>query len=229
MKEFRQQHPNTEVTPAIALDILKRGNGRFINNMRMNRNYLELVNETKDGQKPFACILSCMDSRAPAETIFDQGIGDIFSIRIAGNVITDNILGCLEFATAVAGSKLIVVMGHTGCGAIKGACDNVQMGNLTTLLDKIRPVIDMETDTTADRSSKNMVFVDKIAAMNVKYSIEQILEESPIIRQLIEEDKIGLVPAMYDIATGEVNFYTEEAVLNHEEAHLHETRQSSAN
>lgn len=202
-----------DITPSDALGLLKKGNERFINNMKLNRDHLERLNETKEEQNPFACILSCMDSRAPAETIFDQGLGDIFSIRIAGNVITDNILGCLEFATAITGSKLVVVMGHTNCGAIKGACDNVQLGNLTTLLDKIKPAVDMETGTTKDRTSKNPDFVDAVAALNVKYSIEQILKLSPVIRELVDKGQIGLIPAMYDVSTGYVNFYDEEAIM----------------
>lgn len=202
-----------EISPVEALTLLKKGNDRFLNNLKLNRDHLERLHETKHEQNPFACILSCMDSRAPAETIFDQGLGDIFSIRIAGNVITDNILGCLEFATAVAGSKLIVVMGHTNCGAIKGACDDVKLGNLTTLLDKIKPVVALEKETTENRTSKNAKFVDSVAAMNVKYSIDKILERSPVIKELIENGQIGLIPAMYDVATGIVNFYDENAII----------------
>jgi carbonic anhydrase len=202
-----------QISPTDALAVLKKGNDRFLNNLKLNRDHLERVNETKHEQNPFACILSCMDSRAPAETIFDQGLGDIFSIRIAGNVITDNILGCLEFATAVAGSKLIVVMGHTNCGAIKGACDDVKLGNLTTLLEKIKPAVAMETTTTENRTSKNSKFVDSVAVLNVKYSMEKILERSPVIKELIENGKIGLVPAMYDVATGRVDFYEENAII----------------
>jgi carbonic anhydrase len=202
-----------DVTPAMAIDILKKGNARFINNMKINRDYLERVSETKDEQTPFAAILSCMDSRAPVETIFDQGLGDVFSVRIAGNVITDNILGCLEFATAVSGSKLIVVMGHTNCGAIKGACDNVKLGNLTSLLEKIKPVVTMENTIKIDRSSKNKAFVDNVAELNVKYSVEKILEQSPIINDLVKKGEIGIIPAMYDIATGKVYFYEEDGTV----------------
>lgn len=210
--------PNTliatkDITAAVALEILKKGNDRFLNNMKINRDYLERVNETKDGQTPFACILSCMDSRAPAETIFDQGLGDIFSIRIAGNIITDYILGSLEFATAVAGSKLIVVMGHTNCGAVKGACDDVKLGNLTQLLDRIKPAVEMEKTITENRTSSNAEFVNTVAVHNVKHTVQSMLEQSPIIRDLVESKKIGVVPAMYDVATGIVTFYEEEAIM----------------
>lgn len=202
------------ITPSEALQILKRGNFRFINNLKVNRDLLEQVNDTKDGQWPFAAILSCMDSRTSAELIFDQGLGDIFSIRIAGNVISDYILGSLEYATAVAGSRLIVVLGHTGCGAIKGACDNVQMGHITALLSNIRPAVEMEKTVQTDRSGNNPEFVSKVAELNVIQSVRQMLKKSPIIRDLIKEEKVGLVPAMYDVATGVVTFYDDRAVLN---------------
>ena len=135
------------LTPEQAIEILKKGNDRFINNLKANRNLLEQVNETSDGQHPFAFILSCIDSRTSAELIFDQGLGDIFSCRIAGNILNEDILGSMEFACKVAGAKVIVVLGHTKCGAIKGACDNVKLGNLTALLDKIKPAIDAERTT----------------------------------------------------------------------------------
>ncbi len=205
------------MTPSAALTILKKGNARFINNLRINRDYLERLTEVKDEQQPFAAILSCMDSRAPVETIFDQGLGDVFSVRIAGNVITDNILGCLEFATALAGSKLIVVMGHTNCGAIKGACDHLQpenMTNLGNLLNKILPAVDLEDTITEERNSGNKKFVDRVAAINVKYSVKQLLEQSPTIKELTDTGRIGIVPAMFDIATGKVNFFEDEAIIN---------------
>jgi carbonic anhydrase len=202
-----------DMSSAQALDLLKKGNFRFLNNLSMNRDHLEVVNETKEGQWPFAAILSCMDSRTSAELIFDQGLGDIFSIRIAGNVISEYILGSLEYATAVANSKLIVVLGHTNCGAIKGACDNVEMGNLTALIGAIKPVVEMEKDTANDRTSKNIEFVNSVAKLNVKHGVQQILQRSPIIKNLILEGRVGIVPAMYDVATGKVTFYDTEAIM----------------
>ena len=202
-----------DINPGAALQLLKEGNFRFINNLKTNHDLLQMVNETKDEQRPFAAILSCMDSRTSSELVFDQGLGDIFSIRIAGNVITQHILGSLEYATAVAGSKLILVLGHTGCGAIKGACDNVQMGHLTTLLQKIHPAVESETTVIGNRTGNNAAFVDKVAMLNVKNSIRQILEQSSIINELVSTGKIGLVPAMYDVTTGKVTFYDKDAVM----------------
>lgn len=198
------------LTPADALHLLKEGNFRFLNNMRYNRDFLERVNETKDGQTPFAAILSCMDSRAPAEIVFDQGLGDIFSIRIAGNVVTKGILGSLEYATAVAGSKLIVVLGHTNCGAIKGACDDVQMGNLTSLLAQIRPAVEMETTVAQERNSQNADFVEKVTHLNIHNSALQILEGSTVISDLVKSGKVALVPAIYDVKNGKVRFFPDE-------------------
>ncbi len=149
------------ITPAQALDILKAGNARFTNNLKVNRNLLQQANETSDGQHPFAVILSCIDSRTSAELIFDQGLGDIFSVRIAGNIVNEDVLGSMEFACKVAGAKIIVVLGHTKCGAVKGACDHVEMGNLTALLTKIRPAVDDEITTKENRNSKNDAFVEK--------------------------------------------------------------------
>lgn len=201
----------SEMTPADALVLLKEGNFRFLNNLNYKRDLLESVSQTKDGQSPFAAILSCMDSRAPAEIIFDQGLGDIFSIRIAGNIISPGILGSLEYATAVAGSKLIVVLGHTNCGAIKGACDNVELGNLTSLLAHIRPAVELEQTVKANRNSQNPEFVQKVTQLNVNHSVEQMLAESPVIRKLVQEGKVGIVAAIYDVATGKVRFLEEEA------------------
>lgn len=196
-----------DITPAQALQMLKDGNHRFVNNLKLNRNLLQQMNETKDGQWPFAVILSCMDSRTSVELLFDQGLGDVFSIRIAGNIISDFILGSLEFATAVAGSKLIMVLGHTGCGAVKGACDNIEMGYLTQVLHKITPAVVMEKSFTEDRNSKNIAFVDEVARLNVTNSVLEILEKSSIIKKLVGDGSVDIVPAMYNVATGEVDFY----------------------
>ncbi len=196
-----------DITPEVAVQLLKEGNFRFVNNLKLNRDLLEQVNATKDGQWPFAAILSCMDSRTSAELIFDQGLGDIFSVRIAGNIISPGILGSLEFATAVAGSKLILVLGHTNCGAIKGACDNVQLGYLSGLLEKIKPAVEQENTISENRTSKNLEFVDKVALLNAFHSAEQILEQSSIIRDLVNKHEVGIAAGIYDVATGLVSFY----------------------
>ncbi len=196
-----------QMTPRKALQFLQEGNNRFINNLKANRNLLEQVNETRDGQWPFATILSCIDSRTSAELIFDQGLGDVFSVRIAGNIVNTDILGSMEFACKVAGSKLIVVLGHSKCGAVKGACDHVEMGNLTELLSKIQPAVYEEKQTTVERSSKNSEFVENVAEINVKRSVKSIIERSYVLEQMLENGQIGIVGAMHDIETGVVTFY----------------------
>lgn len=201
------------ITPSMALALLQEGNKRFVNNLKINRNLLQQANETSDGQHPFAVILSCIDSRTSAELIFDQGLGDIFSIRIAGNILNEDILGSMEFACKVAGSKIIVVLGHTKCGAVKGACDHIEMGNLTALLTKIRPAIDDENTTTDNRNSNNGEFVEKVAAINVKRTAKSIMERSPILKEMIETSQIGLVGAIHDISTGEVLFYDDTLII----------------
>ena len=199
----------TAITPTMALELLKEGNKRFVNNLKVNRNLLQQANETSDGQHPFAVILSCIDSRTSAELIFDQGLGDIFSVRIAGNIINEDILGSMEFGCKVAGSKIIVVLGHTKCGAVKGACDHVEMGNLTALLTKIRPAVDDETTTSENRNSNNSVFVEKVATINVKRTVKSIMERSPILKEMIENGQIGIIGGTHDITTGDVTFYPE--------------------
>jgi carbonic anhydrase len=197
------------ITPAMALDLLEEGNKRFVNNLKTNRNLLQQANETSDGQHPFAIILSCIDSRTSAELIFDQGLGDIFSVRIAGNIINEDILGSMEFACKVAGSKFIVVLGHTKCGAVKGACDHVEMGNLTALLTKIRPAVEDETQTKENRTSENSTFVENVATINVKRTVKSILERSTILKEMIESGQIGIIGGVHDIATGQVNYFPE--------------------
>ncbi|WED43936.1 carbonic anhydrase family protein [Legionella cardiaca] len=201
-KELQQQ-----ITPDQAIELLENGNKRFIQNLSFNRNLLQQVNETATGQYPFATILSCIDSRTPAELIFDQGLGDIFSIRIAGNIINDDILGSMEFACKVAGSKLIVVLGHTNCGAIKGACDGVEMEHLTGLLRKIKPAIDSEKSITSQRCSDNTEFVNAVSKLNIINSINYVLAESNILKKLISEKKIKIIGGLYDIASGKVLFF----------------------
>jgi len=195
------------ITPSKALELLQEGNKRFVNNLKINRNLLQQANETSDGQHPFAVILSCIDSRTSAEITFDQGLGDIFSVRIAGNILNEDILGSMEFGCKVAGAKIIVVLGHTKCGAIKGACDNVEMGNLTSLLSKIRPAVEEEKSTIQNRNSGNPVFVENVATINVKRTIKGIMERSKILSDMIAAGQIGIVGGSYDVSTGEVTFY----------------------
>jgi len=197
------------ITPAMALNLLEEGNKRFINNLKANRNLLLQANETSDGQHPFAVILSCIDSRTSAELVFDQGLGDIFSIRIAGNIINEDILGSMEFACKVAGSKIIVVLGHSNCGAVKGACDHVEMGNLTALLSKIRPAVDEEFETTANRTSPNSNFVENVATINLKRTVKSIMERSTILEHMIESGAIGIIGGMHDLSSGKVTYYSE--------------------
>ena len=205
------------ITPHKAIQMLKDGNKRFINNLKMNRNLLEQVNATSEGQFPFAVVLSCIDSRTSAELIFDQGLGDIFSIRIAGNIVNPDILGSMEFACKVAGSKLIAIIGHTGCGAIKGACDNVQMGNLSQLLNKIKPAIENEKITIGERNSQNKEFVDRVTSVNIKHAMSEVMEKSPILAEMIKTGEIAMIGGMYDVISGQVEFY-EDYIINGEKA-----------
>lgn len=197
------------ITPEIAIDVLRNGNKRFVENLKSHRNLLEQVNETSEGQYPFAVILSCIDSRTSAELIFDQGLGDVFSIRIAGNVVNTDIIGSIEFSCKVAGAKLIVVLGHTKCGAIRGACDHIEMGNLTELLSKIQPAVYQEKTihSPAERNSRNPVFVENVSAINVRRSVQAVVERSHIVEQMIQHREIGIIGAMYNIDTGVVDFY----------------------
>lgn len=207
------------ITPAKALTFLKEGNLRFINNLKVNRDLLQQANETREGQWPFAVILSCIDSRTSSELIFDQGLGDIFSIRIAGNVINTDVLGSLEFACKVAGSKLVVVLGHTNCGAIKGACDHVEMGNLTELLSKIQPAIYQETKTTdpGKRSSSNPEFVENVTDININRSVKTILNRSYILEQMVEQGEIAIIGAKHHLESGVVEFMDDTWVSNRKE------------
>ncbi|HQV77821.1 MAG TPA: carbonic anhydrase family protein [Chitinophagales bacterium] len=204
------------ITPRIALKLLKDGNTRFILNLKANRDLLQQVNDTIDGQWPFATILSCIDSRTSAELIFDQGLGDIFSVRVAGNIINTDIIGSMEFTCKIAYSKLIVVLGHTKCGAIKGACDHVEMGNLTELLSKIQPAIYQEKETKENRNASNTTFVENVSMINVKRTVKSIIERSYILEQMIESGEIGIVGAMYNIESGKVEFYDDVLFLKDE-------------
>jgi carbonic anhydrase len=213
MKTLNKELQNA-ITPLIAINLLKEGNGRFINNLKINRNLLQQANETSDGQHPFAVILSCIDSRTSAELIFDQGLGDIFSIRIAGNILNEDILGSMEFGCKIAEAKIIVVLGHTKCGAVQGACDHLEIGNITSLLTKIRPAVDDEITIKENRSSKNEEFVEKVATINVKRTVKAIMERSPILKEMIEKGQIGIAGGIYDITTGKVTFYADTVKIN---------------
>ena len=197
-----------EMTPEKALVALKEGNARFQNNQKVTRDLMEQVKDTSGGQYPFATILSCIDSRVSAELIFDQGIGDIFSVRIAGNFTNPDILGSMEFACKLAGTKLIVVLGHTACGAVKGACDSARLGNLSGLIEKIEPAVEAvkEPADPALRNSSNSKFVDEVAQKNVQMTIENIRLDSPVLAEMEAEGAIQIVGAMYDIKTGAVHF-----------------------
>jgi carbonic anhydrase len=213
------QEIQANTTPQRALEILREGNQRFVNNLKANRDLLQQANETRDGQWPVATILSCIDSRTSAELIFDQGLGDVFSIRIAGNIVNTDIIGSMEFACKVAGSKLLVVLGHSSCGAIKGACDHVEMGNLTELLAKLQPAVYQERTFTdqALRTSKNKEFVENVARINVRRSVLGVFERSYILEQMVEHKQIGIIGAMHDLSTGMVEFYEETGLFGPED------------
>ncbi|HMN10346.1 MAG TPA: carbonic anhydrase family protein [Gemmatimonadaceae bacterium] len=213
--KVHDQQTQASTTPQMALDFLRAGNLRFVRNLKANRDLLQQANLTREGQWPFATILSCIDSRTSAELIFDQGLGDIFSIRIAGNIVNADILGSMEFACKVAGSKLIVVLGHTGCGAVKGACDHVEMGNLTELLAKVQPAVYAERTVTdpGQRHSKNKSFVENVSRINVMRSVHSIVDRSYILEKMIEEEKIGVIGGMHDLDSGMVEFFEETRVF----------------
>ena len=207
MSTTQTPESQSAITPSQAIEILKQGNVRFTSGSTTSRDYQSQVSQTAGGQYPIAAVVSCIDSRIPTEIVFDQGIGDIFNARIAGNFVNEDILGSLEFACKVAGAKAIVVMGHTSCGAIKGACDKAELGNLTQMLEKIMPAVDaIHTPEGADRSSANAEFVDAVAAKNVELTLAKIKENSPVLEEMIEANEIEIVGAMYDVASGKVSF-----------------------
>ncbi len=196
------------ISPSVAVDLLKEGNKRFLNKSFANRDFNAQVDATSTGQYPFASVVSCIDSRIPTEIIFDQGIGDIFNARIAGNFVNPDILGSLEFACKLAGSKVIVIMGHTSCGAVKGACDHAKLGNLTQMLDKIMPaVVSTTTAEGEERSSANLDFVNRVSEANVKMTIERVKSDSPVLKEMLDAGEIDIVGAMYDVKSGSVTFY----------------------
>ena len=205
--DVMDQEAQTALTPDQALQLLKDGNARYVAGESTDRDLLDEQKATAGGQFPFAVVLSCLDSRSAPEIVFDQGVGDIFVGRVAGNVVDTNLLGSFEFATAAAGSKVIVVMGHTACGAVKGACDGVELGNLTALLDEIEPAIDaVSTPVGTDRSSANTEFVNRVIETNVNMQVNELLRRSDVVRGLVEEGKVKVVGAVHDLATGEVRF-----------------------
>lgn len=192
------------LTPAAALEILKQGNNRFVNNLKANRDLLQQANATVAGQFPFAIILSCIDSRTSAELIFDQGLGDIFSVRIAGNIVNDDILGSMEFACKLAGAKLIVVLGHSRCGAVKGACDGAELEHLTGLLEKIKPAVESVRKATNELTDNELV--QQVAETNVQAAVEQVMQKSHVLKAMIDNGEIGIVGGMHDIESGQVKF-----------------------
>jgi carbonic anhydrase len=193
------------LTPSCALEILQHGNDRFVNNLKANRDLLQQANATVTGQFPFAIILSCIDSRTSVELIFDQGLGDVFSVRVAGNIINDDILGCMEFACKLAGSKLIVVLGHSHCGAIKGACDDVKLEHLTGLLDKIKPSVESVRNEASELEGNDLI--QRVAESNVSTTVAQIMEKSQVLKTMIDNGEIGITGGMYDIESGHVEFF----------------------
>lgn len=195
------------MTPKDALNRLIEGNARFVAGRHIERNVLQQVHLTSDGQYPFAFVLGCIDSRVPPELIFDQGIGDIFSARVAGNVMNPDILGSMEFACKVSGAKQILVLGHSNCGAVKGACDDVQLGNLTETLNKLKSTVAAVSAPEEVRNSRNSAFVQRVAEKNVTMIVEAIRHQSPILKELLANGEIGISGGMYDIETGEVTFY----------------------
>jgi carbonic anhydrase len=200
-----EEHHASNVTPAQALDRLKKGNADFVAGKPRTQNLMAQVKATAGGQSPWGAVLSCMDSRAPIELVFQQGIGDLFSLRVAGNVIDTDDLGGFEYAAKAVGVKLLVVMGHTECGAVKGAIDDVKLGNLTDLLGKIRPVL----ATVGAGTSKDSAYVDKVSEANVRQSMRELREKSPVLKEMIDSGQAGLAGAMYDVRTGKVTFMTD--------------------
>lgn len=205
------KHPlldRDKMTPKEALDILIEGNQRFTSEREQDKDFKSLIQITKDKQHPFASFLSCSDSRAPVELLFDQALGDVFSVRLAGNIASDKAIGSLEFASKYLGSKLIVVMGHSSCGAVKAACDNFMDGHIGEIINLIKPALRHEK-TVADpalRNAKNNDFVEKVCALNVKYQIDTIVRCSDIVDDMLQSKQIGIVGAVYDISNGRVDF-----------------------
>ena len=210
------KHPllnREKMSPQEALDILIEGNHRFTNNLSVSKDLLNLVMLTKDRQHPFTSVLSCSDSRAPVEMLFDQALGDVFSVRLAGNIASDKVIGSLEFSSKYLGSKLIVVLGHSDCGAVKAACDNFREGHIGEIINLIRPAVRLEKTTVENRNSTNEVFLDKVCALNVRVQINEIIHSSDIIQDMLAAKQIGMVGGVYNLATGEVSFLPDTLML----------------
>lgn len=201
------------MSPQEALDILIEGNHRFTNNLSVSKDLLQLVMLTKDKQQPFTSVLSCSDSRAPVEMLFDQALGDVFSVRLAGNIASDKVIGSLEFSSKYLGSKLIVVLGHTDCGAVKAACDDFREGHIGEIINLIRPAVRMEKTTNKNRDSSNSVFLNKVCELNVTVQINEILHSSDIIQDMLAAKQIGMVGGIYNLATGVVSFLPDTLML----------------
>ncbi len=193
-------------TPETALMRLREGNARFLSGKTVNCDLRAQVKATAHGQAPFAAVVSCIDSRVPVEIVLDQRIGDVFVARVAGNFVNTDIIGSLEYATKVAGAKLVVVLGHSECGAIKGAVDDVKLGNLTALLANIKPAVEAVTSVEGPRSSKHAAFVQAVAEENARFAARQLVERSAVLKEMVEKKEIGIVAAMHDIATGQISF-----------------------
>ncbi len=212
------RHPlidRDKISPIQALEILKEGNQRFLNEMEEDKDFMRLIQDTKDKQHPFASFLSCSDSRAPVELLFDQALGDVFSVRLAGNIASDKAIGSLEFSSKYLGSKLIVVMGHTSCGAVKAACDNFMDGHIGEIINLIKPAIRHEktVNDPALRNAKNADFVEKICELSVQYQIDTIIRSSDILQNMLSDKQIGIIGAVYDISTGQVKFMDKTLVV----------------
>ncbi len=194
------------ISASDALQILKEGNQRFLQYRLNNTDLPEQIKQTAEGQFPFAAILGCVDSRTPAELIFDLSLGDIINIRVAGNVVNDDVLGSLEYACAVANVMLILVLGHTRCGAVESACDSFKMGKISGVLEKIQPAINAENKIQSERNGKNIPFTNNVSMLNVKNSMKMITKESEVLKHMLEKGDIGLVGAVYDVGTGKLTF-----------------------
>ncbi|TVZ52800.1 carbonic anhydrase family protein [Dokdonia sp. Hel_I_53] len=207
MKTFNKESQDA-TTPMDALNLLKEGNKRFVSAKAADRDLLNQIKDTTGGQWPHTVVLSCIDSRVPAEIVFDQGIGDIFSARVAGNIVNEDVLGSIEYGCKVAGSKLVVVLGHTMCGAVKGACDDVKLGNITALLSKIRPAVHAvsEPKESENRTSANKTFVNDVVTKNVHLTIDKMRDDSPLLKEMEQNGDIKIVGAVYDISNGAVDF-----------------------
>lgn len=206
MTQAKQQ----QMTPKQALQRLKDGNQRFLSNKPLTRDYLQQAKQSAYGQYPFAVILNCMDSRSVPEFFFDQGLADLFTLRVAGNVLNDDILGSMEFATKVVGARLVVVLAHTSCGAVAGACKDVKLGHLTDVINKIQPVVKPSMESTGIDNCSDPKLIDDMAKANALHVVKNILEQSPILNELVKNKQIGIVAGIHDIKTGKVTFFEEK-------------------